>query len=426
MASAVFTGSSFMLALNSSWNYQISFGTYMFITSAVVIFSLGAIIGKSFQNEIRTKKTLAEHSNHRYNSAWDEVSRFTISGLAMFLISFLCMLVTGFYLLHQYRLSLTLGNTSGIMGVVGAIRSVVQTNQDVFQLSMLLNIGISFTRAAGFICEFLIIVNLFNKQKKIYKYIIPLICLLLNTILATGRGALISIVTAGIFDIYIIRRLKGDRSINRKIIKYIVIGFLLFTAAFRVLGTLTGKSAILSAWDTISIYTGSSVLCLDSLLKNGWELSAFFGRHTFTGIYNILRSLGFSLPYLSNHAEMVRWSHFSSNVYTSFYPYLLDFGVMATLVLQVVISIIFGMVWNKYNKGKCSYLLLITFGRFWGSALVYYSIAERLGSSYLALNAFTEIFFYILLIRLFLKRVKSTSGKAVPVNKILIKGYRKI
>jgi oligosaccharide repeat unit polymerase len=406
----VFTASALFLSLNTNaWNYNISFETYAFIIVSIILFVIGVALGTKVRIKTRLSRRKKNFTiNEKYRHIWAQLDSIDISRSVMGLLSLICLLVTIFYAYHQYQLSLSLGNSNGFFGIVGTIRSVVQTDNEAFQLGFMLNVGISLTRAIGYICIFIIVSKIILKKRSILKYFVPVICLIINTILATGRGGFITMIVACIFDLYIVRKIKGEKKFNQKMVRDAIIGAFVFAVAFRLLGTLTGKSLILSAWDTFSIYIGSSLLCLDSLLSGGWELSSYFGRHTFTGIYNILGTLGFSLPYISNHAEMVRWSHFSSNIYTAFYPYLLDFGVFVTLILQLIIGIIIGIVWRKFHHLNSNLLLLVTYGRFWGSALVYYSIAERLCSSYLALNIFAEIFFYIVILR-FLVRYRDSS-----------------
>lgn len=396
IASAMFSFSAFLLALNKEWNYQINIETYFFIVIALLLFSIGALVGKTKLVIIKGPRIIDRVKSNILGYEY-------VSTGPLVVLSIVCLCVTCMYATHQYNVSLSLGNTSGIFGMLAAIRAVAQTKAEVFQLSTILNIGISFVRAIGYLCVYLIVSDVFHKRKIRWMYTIPIICLILNVILSSGRGALIALVSAILFDIYIIRKQSGKKIFSREMIKYGIMGVVLFFVAFRVLGNMTGNSAVLSVWESLSIYAGSSILCLDTFLQSDWNISAYIGQYTFKGIYNILGMLGVAVPHVSNHFEMVRWSHYSSNVYTSFHPYLQDFGIIGALIVQLLIGLLFGFVWARYNSTNASKFLVITFGRYWGNALAYFSIAERLCTTNLAINTFVEIFISIVLIEIFLK-----------------------
>ena len=404
---SVFTLSSFVYLLNySSWNVPLDSSTCCFIVSALTLFSVSTVIGGSFKlSEYITARCLCRY---RYK----DLMSFEVSKKTVHMMCFICICTVISYFRHQYLLSLSLGNTAGIAGMIHSIRSVVQSDADAFRLSHLLNVGLVFTRASGFISLFLIINNYINKDRSsIGLYLIQL-CFVLTLILSTGRGGFIVLFTSIIYDVYILHRLKNDSNINIKIIKFSIIGIFLFFVIFRLLGYLSGNSKILSLWDAISIYAGSSILCLNDLLVNGWHSAAYWGQNTFRGLFNILRMFGGNFASVSNHAEMAYWGNYGSNVYTSFYTYLLDFDIYGVLFLQLVLGLLSGFYWGKYtDKNKCSLFLLIVYGRFWGYTFVYYSIAERFFSELWALNTFVEIFFYILIIKfLFNKQNFVTKG----------------
>ena len=398
IVSGVFCISTLLLVINKNiWEYEISIDTVILIYSAVLLFSIGATLSSkilTFSSKRRDKQYFKE-----------DCCSLNISGFNMMWISMLCLGITLAYAYHQYKLAESLGNSLGILGVVGTIRSQVLINPDVYQLGTLMNVGIAFGRAMGYICLFNIIIGFLCKDRNIKRYIIPAICLFINTVLSTGRSALITMTVACLFHIYIIQEERGIQKFSKKMIKYILIGCIMFFAVFWLLGNLTRKSGVLSLWDTISIYAGSSILCLDDYIKQAHPISNVFGLKTFVGVYNILNKIGFSFPQGSNHAEFVYWQkgNYSSNIYTALFPYIQDFSILGAIILQFFIGLLFGIIWNKYKSNNTSPFILITYGRLWGTPLAFYSIAEVLCTSNIALNTIVEIFFYIIIIRLVLK-----------------------
>lgn len=402
IVSAVFFISVLLVVLNQSqWDYKVSFQTVCFISCALILFSIGVYVGNRVGRLARYKKSTSYLDKNSFG--------IEISGFNMICLSAISILITISYGLHQYKLAESLGNTRGLGGVIETIRSQVLINPDVFQLGIVLNVGIVFVRALGFVCLFMVVSSILYGKRGILKYLIPIACLVINILFATGRSAFITMVVSCLFFIYIVQKRREVLRFNKKMIRYTAIGVIVFFVIFRLAGVLTGKSAILSLWDTVSIYAGSSVVCLDNFLLEMAEIienNSLFGIKTFKGIYNLLNKLGGDFPQGSNHAEFVFWGDgkYASNVYTAFYPYLQDFGVLCTLFMQVLIGFLFGVVWKRYNSKNASLFLTITYGVFFGTPLAFYSIAENLFTSNLALNVFVEVFFYILFIRFVLHK----------------------
>ena len=393
----MFLLSSLFAAINSKWGIQIQLATYLILIFSIIFFSIGCLLGRGKIIVIGEKKRKAV--------SYFDVTKINMPKAMTFLVCLVCLAVSFFYFLHQLSLSFVYGNTNGLSGMIGTLRKAMVNDTDVARLGIALNLGISFTRAAGITSLYIIISNVIEKRRIKIFTLLPVICLLINSVLATGRGALIMIVTTIIYDIYVINYLKNNKKINGKIIRYGILLFFVFITIFWALGTLTGTSKVLNFWDTLSIYIGSPIVCIDNLIKKGWDISSTFGIHTFKGIYNMLSSFGFDISFISNHEEMFRWSTYSSNIYTALYPNLLDFGVLGTFFMQLVLGFLNGTVWSKYtNINAVTNFLLITYGRFFGSALVYYSIAERFCSNWLALNAIAEMGFYFIIIKYFIDK----------------------
>lgn len=396
IVSAMFTLSSLFAALNSKWGIQIQAKTYMILLVAIMIFSIGCLIGNI--------KLIVFGSKWRHKESFLNVTKIIIPVDKAVVVAAICMIVSLVYFRHQLELSYAYGNTRGINGMIGTLRNAMVQDADVARLGILLNLGISFTKAAGIISLYIIIFSIIKKKKCKFITVLPLLCLIINIIISTGRGALIMVVTSAIYDVYALFYLKNDRKINHKIIKYGVILVVAFVFAFRVLGTLTGKSEALDFWDTLSIYIGSPIVCIDHVIQEGIGVTTQFGYNTFKGIYNMLSRFIGNMGLISNHDEKFRWASYSSNIYTALYPYLIDFGILGMIVIQFVLGVVNGAFWRKYTSSSTiSDFILIIYGRFFGGALVYYSIAERFFSNYLALNAIAELVFYIVILRLFVK-----------------------
>lgn len=397
LACGIFSLSSLLMALNGErWGYDISFLTFIYIFFALFIFSFGESIGERVI-VLRETDDETEVVDNNY---------YYIRKQILFIICVICILVTYKYYQHQYEASVSLGNNFGIAGMILYLRqsTVFDSENEVLQLSTTLNIGLSFVRAISNLCLFLLILKLLKKENDWYHYIIPILCLMANVILSTGRGGFIGIVTTVIFDLYIITRMQNMFSKNKKIMKYAIISVALFGVVFFALGTLTGKDEALNFTDAVSIYAGSGILCLDYMLTNGWEPSAFMGFNTFKGLYGLAGRFIDGIPSLSNHAEMVRWSDYSANIYTTFAPYIRDFGVVGSIIVVFFVGVLFGYLWKRFMEKEELSFLTVIYGGLFGYALCMFPIAERLFSEFIALNVIAQLVILQFFISHFLKR----------------------
>ncbi len=391
-----------------SWNYDISFFTVGIITVSVIIFSIGSNLGKSlsFKSYLSPEDDEFVLDEYKY-----DFSFFTYAVLCS-----LCLLVTAVYFYHQYTLSISLGNTAGIMGIIGTIRSYILTKPEVFQLGVGLNIGISFLRAFGYVSLYNLVIALLCKDRKPFKYIIPIVCLIIYFILTTGRGPFIGFFSALLFDVVIVQKKRGKEISNKKIIKITLLSFVLFILLFFILGNIIGKGGM-GFWDSLSIYAGSSIICFDNAINNPISYSPQFGQSLFAGVYNILRTLGFDVASQSMHAEFFYWGgRYESNVYTSFMPFIKDFGFVISIILQFPLGLLSGIFWREYYNGSRHPLLTITFGRFFAGAFVMYSISENFLSTVLSMNALAEIAFYFMIFLLLKK--KKNLGIEIMINAV--------
>lgn len=311
---SVFLLSNLFLCLNKKWGYELKWTTCLFLITTIIMFCIGA----NFGNKLSIYKV-------KRCEVSDNVSiDYSISNRIMLIFNIISGLIFWIFVRHQLQLAIKLGALGGLSQMFVALRSQVQINPQVYALGLPLNIAVSFLRAVGYVSLFLLIEKTMSKEKNKIKYIFPVLCLVGEQFFSATRGGFISILISAIFDSYIIykRNVSSKKKhINKKIRSYILVGVIFFFVVFWFVGMLTGSSYVMNFWDTVSVYVGSSLLCLDSMFSNGWEFSNSFGMYTFKGIYGILSNIGISVSVVSNHLPMFRWSNYSSNVYTSFFHF---------------------------------------------------------------------------------------------------------
>lgn len=388
----VFIISTFVMAINVEWDYTIKFNTLCVIFASIFLFSLGA--NTKYRFGIRGFGT-----HNSYNLK--EKPYFYIEDSAMAILSLLSLIIGVYYFISRYSTSVSFGNNGGVGGMLFALRNNRIELEEYYSVGIVANIGISFCRAIGYISLFMLIQSLVLHKTNWKKYIIPIVIVLSNSLL-NERGALLTFVSAMIFDLYIILKINGIKmsNLNKRMIRYGILGGITFLTFFLFLGMLNGSLLIMDVKDTLSVYIGSPVLCFDSFLNSG-NIDLTHGVYTFKGILGIISRLGINVPVISNHLDMVRWSGFASNIYTSLYTYLRDFGIVGLFIVEVVVGLIFGSAWNIYNSSRSKSVILFMYGRYYGYALLMYSIAERIVSRYVSLNVIVEILFSVFIVKRF-------------------------
>lgn len=387
----VFFLSSILVYLNQSlWNFEVDEKTFFVVVISLILYSVGANLGGRLVWKKQFYKTISEDAIH--------FSRATV-----WVCTVLCILVDYLYYRKQINLARVLGSSGGLEDMFFAIRSNMKIETDLYGLSIWMNIGIAFVRAFGYVCLFIVIYRLINKKSKNFRYIPPLFCLVICELLSSSRIGLIVFVSAIIFNAYFSLK-KLNVNINRIIIKVAAVLIIIFFMAFYSFGTITGQSDVYSAWETISIYLGASIVCLDNYLLNPWPPSGIVGQYSFKGINALLRRFGADIPSYSNHLPNVYFGSVGSNIYTALFPFIHDYGILISFIIQLLLGVVFGFTWRLFNRADRITLFTIIYGRFFGYAVCMYSIAERLCSEYLALNVFVEIFFYYIILKFLLRK----------------------
>lgn len=397
IVSGVFLYSAILVCINSKLLIRpINFNSVIFIAVSIFLFSVGTQLGQRLTLKKRRKDKII---NLEFS---DIPKRLLLLGI---LFDFIIVVI---YFLHQFILARALGAGSLLM-MFSVLRSNLKLKPDMYALSIPLNISLAFVRAFGYCCLYLFLKKIIiKKRKEAIKYLLPITILLISELLSSSRIGLIAFASATLFNIYSVGIQYGMFN-NKNVIKIGIKLFAITFIGFYLFGNLSGQSLIYSAWETLFLYSGASIICLDYFIIHKSLTPIVFGQYSFKGINSLLRRLGFSISTYSNHLPNVYFGNHGTNIYTALFPFAHDFGLSISFIFQLTIGIIFGMAWKRYNKSfNNNSLITIVYGRFFGYALFMYSIAERLLSEFLALNVFIELGFYWLLIKFVLsKRVSS-------------------
>lgn len=203
--------------------------------------------------------------------------------------------------------------------------------------------------------------KIFNNQfSPIYASVITLY--IIYSLMGGGRSETFRLVTACIFIWYFFYRLhKGEsfkiRPVLLKIMFLLVAVSLFFISFIYIVGRSQEDMDFESVIMAMFIYAGAPIFNLDIYLQNPWgQTYGIFGELTFVRFINWLgRKIDdTSLIYELDIPFLYYQNYSLGNVYTTFYPFIYDFGFLGVLVLTVIMAVVCVWLYNKVNFVRIS------------------------------------------------------------------------
>lgn len=217
-----------------------------------------------------------------------------------------------------------------------------------------------FVHASGFVWIYILINNILVKYKKgfILIAINVLLCLISDVILG-GRGGAIQILFGGIVIFYLLwkRRFGWESNIKFKHILGAIVFVGILMLSFQYLGNLLGRNSTVTLADYIAKYLGAQIKNLDLFLQETRDNSSnLWGSQTFIYVIRFLgESVGIIDSYYFYQLDLpFRYVNGFSlgNVYTTFYPYIYDFGYSGVFYLVLVMAIITQIIYERAKRAK--------------------------------------------------------------------------
>lgn len=380
-----------------NWNVDLSFKTVITICLGLLSFGFGEI---TVRRLYKTKLAYHDYKISRKSNEKIPAIPINIHNAILILSIIFMSIVTYFYYKQVLNIAYAAGYSPSSSLPMLRFARIATTSLDEFATNKILGQFVIISYSYTYLMLFVLLYNLiYTKfQKKYLLYIIPIIIYLIQIILTGGRTQFIYLVSSAFLISVILYRFKNGEK-NDKNIKYIKIGlltFVLMLLVFYLLGSYTGKTAKLNLFDTLSIYTGSSVVALDHFLKNPGNSSDFFGGSTLFGFYDILRIFDSDIPKLLKQAEFVGLGNYETNVYTSYMRYIKDFSFLGFVIIEIFLGLFYSALYlNLKIANKPSVNLIIYVIIF--QAIIECSIEERFFMNVLSLGYFIRIFYLILL-----------------------------
>ncbi|WP_301049701.1 O-antigen polymerase [Lactobacillus intestinalis] len=232
-------------------------------------------------------------------------------------------------------------------------------NSAVKKMPWLTAFGSTFNMSVGLFFEYILAKSFFNKR--LFSWPIAIIAILgiLTPFLNSSRGVSIFLIIALLIDIYFASREHNIDNSHRNG-KYIIIVLIIGIVVLSLLqwsASLLGRNVDnFTPFDYISNYIGAQIKNLDIFIRTtSFPVKEdIFGKQTFYSILPTLsKILGLNInTYQLDLPFQVVNGNSLGNVYTTFYPWLYDFGYTGVIVLTAVMAIISQLIFNVAKVEK--------------------------------------------------------------------------
>lgn len=332
------------------WEVSLHWNTYIILFTGIVAFCLPEI----YMYIISKISSIYRKNNRKLiNSIILENSIINISNLKIIVCCLFNILVAYLYLLEIIRIS---GGYHGSFSKMMNIYRSAYSYENVALKSYVIQLS-KISKGIGYTFLFVFINNVFatNRLKGNWKYIFPTILFLLMTFLKGGRLNIIAFCMAIIFLIYFNwnKKYHWKKVVNGKVIKVALIIFFAFILVFYGTKSLVGRQSKRNLVDYITTYFGGSIQLLDEYL-NSFIVVKENSNETFPGIIQSLNKLKFTNISIRKSLEFrhVVDGAYLGNIYTGLRRYYNDFGYLGLILIQMIYSIFFNILYRKIRKIK--------------------------------------------------------------------------
>lgn len=378
------------IAYANKWNLSLHVNTFLTIFSGVFLFVLFSWLTHFLFVNMKVL------GNSRKNTKLGEIN-IEKWKLIFFIIFELASIV---YTIKELR------HVTGIFSLTDAIlnyRNETVTTGIQYSFPKVMVLMRLVTNAAGYWFSF-VFANHFIVTHKIdiYSIIIVILSGVSNSILG-GRGNSINVLMGLVVIFYFLYRAHNniELGISFKVIIYGIISVVLILILFQQFGTVLGRVSQANPLDYLAKYCGAEIKNLDIFLQSGAFPNKFnyWGSQTFV---NIIKTIGPSigltnvsyaldLPFLQINGYNL------GNVYTTFYPYIYDFGYSGVVFLVPLMAIILQVVYenSRVVKRGYPYLSLIIYGYMFSSIVLSF-FSNKFYEQNFSLNFIMTVIIWIL------------------------------
>ena len=360
------------------WELGLHLNTYLALTLGIAEFIIVSFIVHLIYNYIRNKKAnkkgIGVHgSNKQLQEISAKIKFIKVNKLLEILYLIFMLIVSGIYLYFVVkRVNGSFDSISSIFAAMFKFDNFSKFSDEPISLPFLITNLQKLVVVSGYWFIYVVINNYScNKKINIVEILIIIVSLASSLLCGSRTESFMIIFSAVTIFIILIQKKKNKNNVlTLKLIRNIVIVGCVFLAIFYFSAQIWGRVSKNDKVYYFAIYCGAQVKNLDIFLqeKNAYvKKSSLWGSQTFYSIIQTLgKKIGFNgfedykldLPFRSvNNLDL-------GNVYTTFYPYIYDFGYIGEFILVLIMAIISQVVFEftKDTKTKeCPSLSILTY-----------------------------------------------------------------
>lgn len=407
--SVLFSGSLLFGAIwafmnENKWSLNLNLITYLVISIGVFEFILISYIVK--MAFINSKRTVAVGNlelgseTSSYKSNWGLLIVLIIQIIAIFEIVKSVKLVTGNQDISQ---AIALLNASAAPGYMGP----------EMQLPRMTNILFRFSFASGIFFGFHFVKKAVFYKKIDFQLLLIFILGIGATLLTGSRGYAVYGLVAFVSYYYFFTKQKSNWE-ERSDFKYIMLalfGIVVVASIAQWSAAVLGRNVdSFDPFEYISVYVGAEIKNLDVFIQN----SAFpiktgiWGKETFQSLVQPLGKLfGWGIPsYKLDLPFQSVNGHTLGNVYTTFYPWLYDFGYMGVGLMVALMATLTQSLYSVCRNAsiKGTSLSIMVYGYF--SSFIALAFFSNKFFENINVDLLFYVFFWIILKYLFFNKSK--------------------
>lgn len=358
---AVFTIGCIVAAANMTrWDFELSGETAFVITSILVAWLVGCLIGERLSFRIGTIKRGSYKVDYCLDSG-DLFAESNPSDARILFATIIQFILVGYYIYYYFT---SIGGFSSMF--FSNLREQMMSDEEV---PFLIGHCILITRTIAMVFIYHLIKAIINgKKRSVVKDLPPIVLYFILEIFGTSRSGFVYI-GGYIVVVYLLLYLKKygrSRRIAKKTRNTIVRIGLILIFVFIVLGNLTGKTQYMGIIDMISMYIGAPICNVQYYLENSsLFVSPYFGAYTQPFLASVQRALhvqGTEVTTLYYPFVKYGETRGRTNIFTAIVKPMIDFGHVGTIFFYLLCGIFIGTMYRKVLKPDCSKYRLIMFG----------------------------------------------------------------
>lgn len=338
------------VAYTDKWDLNLHWNTFSVLGLGVLEINIVTVIIRQLAKKVGgTPKFEYKEIKPIYIERWKKI----------FSIAF--ELFTIFYSIKTIiAISVAFGSGGTLQRAMKTYDYLVKFSLEGVHVSKVFTYSRLITRALGYWFLF-IFINNYSVGKRVNVIDITIVVLsLINEILTGGRNQAVNMLISIVpFLVFVYQRKKAIRfKLKFKYVFGAAIVLLILLSTFQSVGAAIGGTyeRTENALDYLAKYCGAEIKNLDIFLNERYDTmmskNAIWGSQTF--IY-MVRWIGPKLGLVNSYYTLdLPFNHVNGyslgNVYTTFYPYIYDFGYWGMFVLVFLMGVVIQLVYEVYKR----------------------------------------------------------------------------